>query len=607
MRLSTNEPVSDPTAVLYSRCTIDLSSREVVIGEVACRNLEEVVGGMGRSFQILGERTISNAYSPENPMIINTGILSGSSVMTGLRSYFSAYSPLKKSNKGLPGAMWSAGSCKFGAKLKWTGLDEVILEARASEPVMVVIRRDSDGPAVELKPAKHLLGLECHAKIARLKGEYPDAHFAVIGPAGENYENCYYGAVGLSTENQLKSGDDKCRWAGRGGMGSVLGYKNVIAIVAQAPDQAGKIKPEIRDLNKEIGTGPGSRRFREKERGGLGGTWANYVPLEKYHLVPQNNFRPKADGQVERMFRESVEPEFVIKAESCFRCGIHCHKNVYEKNADGSRGRFLAKFDYEPVNLFSTNLGIHDAHKAAELIAYVDHLGMDQISLGTTIAYVCDYNERHPEKRIANGATFGDFEKIKELIQETGRGRCPEIGHGVKRLSEELGETGYAMHVKGLELPGYLPDSNPGYPWAIAGGHMSMATHLLLPLENDTSFEYWVKAITERGLFQVQHDMTGLCKFSSVAPPDVVKAVKQEIGFEIAPPEWVAAIRRAYIRGLWLERKQGFEPSDYTLPPEVFDRPNEKLGLGPFITRDFFSALSERVWAVFDKEIAAIG
>jgi aldehyde:ferredoxin oxidoreductase len=606
MRLSLNGPVSDPAAVLYSRCTIDLSSREVLIQEVPCRNLEEVLGGFGRSFQILGERTIRAAYTPENPLIVNTGILTGSSVMTGLRTYFSAYSPLKKSNKGLPGAMWSAGSCKFGAKLKWTGVDEVILEGRASEPVMIVIRRGGDGPIVEFKPAKHLLGLECYAKIALLKGEYPDAHFAVIGPAGENYENCYFGAVGLSTENQLKSGEDKCRWAGRGGMGSVLGYKNVVAIVAQATDQAGKIPPEIREINKEIGTGPGSRRFREKERGGLGGTWANYVPLEKYHLVPQNNFRPKADGKVELMFRDNVEPEFVIKAESCFRCGIHCHKNVYEKNPDGSRGRFLAKFDYEPVDLFSTNLGIHNPHQAAELIGLVDHLGMDQISLGTTISYVCDYNERHPEKRICNEVTFGDFEKVRELILETGRGRYPQIGHGLKRLSEKIGETGYAMQVKGLELPGYLPDSNPGYAWAIAGGHMSMATHLLLPLENDTSFEYWVKAITERGLFQVQHDMTGLCKFSMVAAPDVAKALKCEFGIEIEPPQLLAAIRRAYIRGLWLERKQGFEPSDYTLPSEVFDRPNEKLGAGPFITREFFTALSERVWAVFDKEIAAV-
>ena len=50
-----------------------------------------------------------------------------------------------------------------------------------------------------------------------------DAHFAAIGPAGEHYEDCYMAAVALSTENQLRSGDDKCRWAGRGGMGAVMG------------------------------------------------------------------------------------------------------------------------------------------------------------------------------------------------------------------------------------------------------------------------------------------------------------------------------------------------------------------------------------------------
>ena len=148
---------------------------------------------------------------------------------------------------------------------------------------------------------------------------------------------------------------------------------------------------------------------------------------------------------------------------------------------------------------------------------------MDTISLGTTIAYVLDYNERHPDKRILNGATFGEFEKIKELVEGTARGRYPEIGHGVKRLSEKLGETGYAMQCKGLEFPAYLPDTNPGYPWAIAGGHMSMATHLLLLAERDTSLEYWVKAITQRGLFQVRDDMTGLCKFSSMSPDMLVR------------------------------------------------------------------------------------
>src|SRR5208337_2181036 len=106
-----------------------------------------------------------------------------------------------------------------------------------------------------------------------------------------------------------------------------------------------------------------------------------------------------------------------------------------------------------PVNLLSTNLGIHDPDLAADLISLVDHLGMDSISIGTTISYVLDYNERHPEKPLFNGASFGDFERVKELIEGTGMGRYPEIGHGVKRLSEQLGDTGYAMHCKGLELP----------------------------------------------------------------------------------------------------------------------------------------------------------
>lgn len=606
MRLSFNETRNDPKAVLYTRCTIDLSSRKVQIAELACQNLEEVLGGVGRSLQFLAGRAVTKAYSPENPVIVNTGILTGSSLMTGLRAYFSAYSPLKVSNKGLPGAMWSAGSDKFGSKLKWAGLDELILEGRASDRVMIVIRGGGDGPKVEIKPARHLLGLACYEKINLLKQEYADAHFAVIGPAGEHHESCYFGAVALSTENLLKSGDDKCRFAGRGGMGSVLGYKNVIAIVAQAPDQLERVKPEIRDINREIGTGPGSRKFREKDKGGLGGTWSGYEMLGPVNLLPQNNFRPKGDGKPKLMSRPEVEPQFDIKAESCFRCGIHCHKNIYEKTATGGRGRFLSKFDYEPVNLLSTNLGIHDPNQACELLAMVDHNGMDQISLGATISYVLDYNERHPEKPICNGATFGDVEKVKDLIQGTAIGRYPEIGHGVKRLSEQVGETGYAMHCKGIELPAYLPDTNPGYPFAIAGGHMSMATFLLLLAERDMSLEYWVKAITERGLYQMRDDMTGLCKFNGVSPDLLVNALKHATGLEITAAELLATVRRAYMRGLWLERKQGFERSDYTLPSEVFDRPNQTLGLGPFITREFFSSMSEQVWSVFDKEIAAL-
>ena len=105
--LSTDgEAVSEPASVVYARCTVDLTLSTVGFADIACANLEDVLGGFGRSFQILSTRGVTDAYSPTNPLLVNTGVLTGTNVMTGLRTYFSAYSPLKVSNKGLPAAIF---------------------------------------------------------------------------------------------------------------------------------------------------------------------------------------------------------------------------------------------------------------------------------------------------------------------------------------------------------------------------------------------------------------------------------------------------------------------------------------------------------------------
>lgn len=608
MRIENSASSFTPESVFYTRCTIDLATSEIRIEELPCRNLEDVLGGFGRSFQMLEERNVNDAFAPENPLILNTGVLTGTNVMTGLRSYFSAYSPLKASDQGLPAAMWSAASGKFGSKLKWTGLDEIVCEGRSSKPIIVVARETEHGPVVELKPADHLLGLSTHEKIMALRDEYDDAHFAVIGPAGERYEQCYFAAVAVSTENQLRSGDDKCRFAGRGGMGTVMGSKQVIAFVAQSGDRITKLTPELKELNKTVATGPGSAKFREKNRSGIGGTWTNYEPMERRHIVPQYNFRPVGDGKVELLSRTTLEEQrqFIIKAESCYRCGINCHKNIYEKTADGGQGEFRAKFDYEPLNLLSTNLGINDPEQAWKLVRLVDNLGMDSISCGVTVAYVLDYNARHPDAPMLNGATFGDFDKIWNLIDDTGNGRLLEVGHGVKRLSVRMGETGYAMHVKGLELPAYLPETNPGYAWAIAGGHMSMATYLALMIEKDTSLDYWVTLITKRGLYQVRDDLIGVCKFAGLGGTMPAEAIKAATGLDIPAKDLKAAVRRSFLRGLKLELKQGYTDEEYTLPADVFDRPNDVLKTPALVTSEFFAELKVRVHEVFDPEIRAL-
>jgi aldehyde:ferredoxin oxidoreductase len=610
MKFQTTDPALNPSAVFYKCCTVDLRSGEITMTDVPCRNLEDVLGGFGRSFQALAKRKIENAYCDQNPLIVNTGLLTGSSAMTALRTYFSGYSPIKGSQAGLPAAMWSASSGKFGAKFKWTGLDELVFENRSEKPVYVVIKETEAGPQVELKPAEHLLGLSTHEKIMALQKEYDNSHFAAIGRAGENWQNNYMGAVALSTENQLKSKEDKFRFAGRGGMGSLMGYKNILALVAQSSDKIGKVSEAVKKVNINVIKGGGSARIQPLSRGGGGGTWAAYEVLQAFHAVPVNNFRPQGNDIPEKLFRENVEKEYDIKSESCFRCGITCHNNISEKNVDGSKGEFLAKFDYEPLNLLSTNIGIHDAGQAARLIQLADNYGMDAISLGVTISYALSYNERHPQTPILNGATFGDYEKIHELVVQTGEGKLPEIGRGSMRLSESLGETSYAYHVKGLEIAAYQPETNPGYAWAIAGGHMSMGTYGLLTREGKSDLESWVQGITEDKLHIVGFDMIGLCKFfditKGIGTQMVVDCLQSELNLDVSAEDIRAAVRRSFLRGLALELRQGYTKAEFCLPAEVSENPNQNIKLPNITSPEFSDELQKRVWEIFEPELEGL-
>ena len=386
-----------------------------------------------------------------------------------------------------------------------------------------------------LEPAEQLLGLHCYEKILALHDEYRDGHFAVIGPAGEHYQHCYFAAVAMSTENLLKSGDDKCRWAGRGGMGSVMGSKNLIGIVAECPDQFTRPAPGIRDLNKEIATGPGSRKFREATKGGLGDTWANYEPLDQFSFVPELNFRPQGNDRAKKMYRSAVEPEFIIKAESCFRCGINCHKNIYERAPDGLAGSFRAKFDYEPLNLLSTNIGVDDPHQVWPLVALVDRLGMDAISIGTTIAYVLDYNERHSGAPNLNGARFGDAARVAELIAQTGTGQCPEIGRGVKRLSRLTWRERVCNACEGAGATSLPPRHQPGIPLGRSqAGICRWPPTCCSRLRVTRASNIWTKAITERGLYFVRDDLLGLCKFAMLNIDHAPRALSHEVGLEIS-------------------------------------------------------------------------
>jgi aldehyde:ferredoxin oxidoreductase len=594
----------------YSRLEIDLATGRGSFEWHACADVEDFLGGIGRGFRFLQGVRVDDPFAPDVPLLLNTGVLTGSEVMTGLRTYFHGYSPLKRSHDGRPLAMWSTGSDKFGVKLRGLGLDDVLMRGRCAAPSVLVLRHTPAGPAAELVEAGDLAGLTTSAKIFRLADQFADAHFAVIGPAGEHFETNWFAGIALSTQIMLRQRAPKMRWCGRGGFGAVLGSKNLMGIVAQGPDPDWKSSKSLVAVNQEVARGPGSRKFRDPDKGdGAGGTWSNYVPLQEVHAVPQYNFRPRDEAPT-HVFRDQVEQEYVVTDESCFKCGIACWKDLSQPatTADGQRtaGQFLCKVDYEPLNMLGNNCGVNERSPTWRLIAECDELGFDSISLGVTLSYVMEHNERRPERPIGCGLRYGDADGMRALMHRIAHGQEPDIGRGVKYLSERFGGGDYAYHCKGLELPAYLPDTNPGYPWAPAGGHMSMRTFLLLLFEGKTDLDYWENAIVERGLYTLRDDMCGLCKFSGLGDPRVLEAIRQSAGVELSADALRRAVQKSFLRAYAIERAAGCDERDYRLPEQTYE-PNPWVKLPQFVTRGFFDALRDRVCRRFDTLMAELG
>jgi aldehyde:ferredoxin oxidoreductase len=605
---ATEAALRPATAFSVNRYHVDLTTETVRFERVPCEDLEDVLGGIARATKLLSDVVVDDAYDPSAPIVMNLGLLSGTRVMTGLRTYFHGYSPLKMSRTGKPGLMWSAGSGKFGTKLRGLGIDEVIFTGRAASPRLIHLTPadDPDGPGgpanFEFLDASDLGEKHVNDRIMTLHGRYPDAHFAVIGPAAQNYENVRYASIALSTENQLKSGDPKARFCGRGGYGGVLASKNLYAIAADGPNPSVSSRG-LRDINKEINLGKGSWPYRED---GAGGTWRQ-VPLQHDNgILPEFNFNPTGTDAGEVLKRKSVEQgPYQIKAESCYLCGIKCHKNVYD-DVNGEAGPFRTKVDYEPFILLSSNLGLYDVDKAIDLVALVDELGMDSISLGVSLGHIMEWNRRNPDDQVVGGLSYGDFDAIYAAVNAVSEGRLPEVGEGVLRFAMRTGSLDFGMQAKGVEFPAYVPHSNPGYPWALAGGHMSMRTFLLVILERETGIDYWVDAVTNRGPMILLDDITGMCKFAALSPDLVAEALGTAAGLGVSADELKAVVDRTWVRGYAVERRVGFEVEDYSLPADAH-QPARGSKLPYFNTPEFFEDLRSKVIAVLDERAESYG
>ncbi len=449
---------------------IDLSKQIIKITKIDPKDRELYLGGKGLGLKILYDRMKPgiDPLSEDNMIAFMMGVFIGTGAPCTGRWDAVTKSPLT-------GIMVSS-SCggPFGTALKTAGYDGLLLSGKADKPVY--IRIDDKGASIE--DATHLWGKDTdetqeHFNLSRKDGAM------VIGTAGEN----------LVKYANVKSGH---RFLGRGGIGAVLGSKNVKAVVAFGgqykiiPKNEEDFKKLRKKANKFINnnhmTADAYRNY---------GTASHVNVCNKSGILPVNNFQDGSSDKALQISGEMYRVKHNSKFSSCQSCTILCgHKGSFE-------GEKTLQFpEYETVGLLGSNLGNFDTQYLAEWNELCGKYGLDTISTGTTLSYVMEATEKGLMK---TGLKFGKQENIAEIIEQiaTRKDIGDEIANGSRWLSEKYGGEEFAMHVKGMEMSAYDPRGawGQGLSYAVANRG---ACHLSAPVFSLEGIMHYLKPDTTK-------------------------------------------------------------------------------------------------------------
>jgi aldehyde:ferredoxin oxidoreductase len=262
---------------------------------------------------------------------------------------------------------------------------------------------------------------------------------AAIGPAGER---------GVRYATISHDG----RHAGRGGLGAVLGAKNIKAVMVRAGTRVAVADPAAvlaaaKDLRARS-FGPATKKYREL------GTLANLLAFNAVSTLPTRNFTAATFEGAPRLAAEELQEMRHVARNSCASCSIGC-EHIYRRKGGGSQ-----RMEYENVFALGPLCGVSDPDDVFAASARCDELGIDTISAGGTIAWAMECVERglidEPWLR------FGDGNAVLRALDAIGE-RAPGLGEllaqGSRHAAGVVGGNSidFAPQVKGLELPGYEP------------------------------------------------------------------------------------------------------------------------------------------------------
>lgn len=424
---------------------VNLSERKIEVEDLDLRVAQKYLGSRGLGVKTLIDEVDPKVdpFSPENKFIIAAGALTGAPVPTSGRYMVITKSPL---TGGI--AIANSGG-KWGADFKATGHDMIIFEGKADKPVYLCIEDDK----VELRDASHVWGKTTEEVTKILQGEVKDSKVLCIGPAGEN----------LSLISAVMNDVDRA--AGRGGVGAVMGSKNLKAVVVKGTNKVNLFdEGRVKDVSSQK-----TKILREDPVAGQGlptyGTAVLVNIINENGVFPVKNFQEAYTDDADLISGETLTEKYLVKKNACFRCPIACGRVV--KLADGS---VVGGPEYETIWSFGADCGVFDYNAINEANMLCNEYGLDTISTGATIAAAMELYQRgyiRDEEIKGDGLTlnWGDSKAITGWVKKMGlkEGFGEKLALGSYRLAESYGAPEISMTVKKQELPAYDPRGIQGH------------------------------------------------------------------------------------------------------------------------------------------------
>jgi aldehyde:ferredoxin oxidoreductase len=588
---------------------VDLSRQKIEIEEKDEAFYRSYLGGRGIGYHYLMQEVAAgiDPFSPENLLVLATGVMTGAPLPAACRFTAAGKSPLT----GTAGESEAAGF--FGPELKMAGFDAVVFKGRAQRPVYLWV----SGGQAAIKDASAFAELGAR--------EVEDAIRAEMG--SKKIRVAQTGLAGMNRVRFANITNNLGHFNGRGGLGALMGSKNLRAVAALGSSQPSFHDPEFLRATAQHY----AATFKNNPLGEqlyVYGTTAFAELLSAAGALPVNNFRRSRLEDPAAVSGDTYNEILLQKRKGCYACPIRCKRGIALADPKYGVDSRYGGPEYETIAALGTNLNISDLKAIAKANEICNRYCMDTISAGMTIAFACEcFQEKIITKADTGGLElrFGDADLTLQLLEMIARrqGFGDLLAEGSSRLADQWGVADRSCHlaVKGQEIGLHDPrvKAGVGIGFAVSpygADHMTAAHDSMFV--NEKSFA--LNSVKPLGIYRAMDatainsekvgsykileifwrmlDALGLCVFGyaprGVMPIDtMVRCVRAVTGWEVSLFELMRSAERGSMLARAFNSREGFSIKDDKLPRRLFDpRPDgADAGKQVFKEQDFNQAV----------------